>query len=122
MGRKTAAKYLRAGQLPSALEKPRTWRTRADPFEACWGEVAERLSEAPELEARALLEALRGERPQLQRDRAQLGLALAVGGAPPALERRGPDAQRVGGVVGPRRGGAGQGGEGEGRGGFPHGP
>jgi hypothetical protein len=58
MSRKSAAKYLREGKLPSALEKPRTWRTRADPFEACWVEMAERLSDSPELEARALFEDL----------------------------------------------------------------
>ncbi len=32
MGRNTAAKYIKAGKLPSELKKPRTWRTRSDPF------------------------------------------------------------------------------------------
>jgi hypothetical protein len=63
MSRKTAAKYLRLGQLPSALAKPRGWRTRPDPFAAHWSEMAERLSDAPELEARALFEDLLEQHP-----------------------------------------------------------
>jgi len=58
MSRKTASKYLREGKLPSELVQPRTWRTREDPFEECWDEVAARLAEAPELEAKALFEDL----------------------------------------------------------------
>lgn len=56
MNRKTAAKYVNASCLPSDLRAPRTWRTRADPFEDVWDEVAARLVAAPELEARALFE------------------------------------------------------------------
>ena len=37
--RKTARKYVRAGQLPSEMTGPRTWRTREDPFEEHWPEV-----------------------------------------------------------------------------------
>jgi hypothetical protein len=33
MSRNTAAKYARIGKLPSELTEPRTWRTRADPFD-----------------------------------------------------------------------------------------
>ena len=33
MDEKTARKYRRAGRLPSQMRKPRTWRTREDPFE-----------------------------------------------------------------------------------------
>jgi hypothetical protein len=58
MHRNTGSKYLRAGKVPSELRKPRTWRTREDPFEEDWAEIAERLSEAPELEAKALFEDL----------------------------------------------------------------
>ena len=58
MSRKTAAKYLREGKLPSDLAQPRNWRTRADPFEEVWAEIAKRLADAPELEAKTLFEDL----------------------------------------------------------------
>jgi len=58
MSRKTAAKYIRAGKLPSDMVRPRDWRTRADPFEEVWPEIAARLKDAPELEAKALFEDL----------------------------------------------------------------
>jgi transposase len=56
--RNTGSKYLRAGKVPSELGTERTWRTRRDPFEEAWGEITERLSEAPGLEAKALFEDL----------------------------------------------------------------
>lgn len=31
--RNTASKYIKGGQLPSDLKKPRSWKTRKDPFE-----------------------------------------------------------------------------------------
>lgn len=58
MSRKTASKYLRDGQLPSDIRKPRHWRTREDLFEDRWPEIADRLADAPELEAKALFEDL----------------------------------------------------------------
>ena len=58
MHRNTGSKYLRAGKVPSELKKERTWRTRPDPFEEDWPEIAERLTDAPELEAKALFEDL----------------------------------------------------------------
>jgi len=58
MDRKTARKYLSQKKLPSELRKPRTWRTRPDPFEAVWAEVEERLVAAPALEAKTLFEDL----------------------------------------------------------------
>jgi hypothetical protein len=58
MDRKTARKYVRLGKVPSELKAPRTWRTRADPFDQDWPWVEERLREAPELEAKTLFEAL----------------------------------------------------------------
>jgi hypothetical protein len=61
--RNTARRYLEAGKLPSELKVPRTWRTREDPFAADWEEIAGRLSEAPELEARTLFEDLVRRRP-----------------------------------------------------------
>jgi hypothetical protein len=54
--RKTVAKYEQAGKLPSELKKPRSYRTRKDPFEEDWPEVEQMLMAAPELEARALFE------------------------------------------------------------------
>ena len=36
MDRKTASKYRNGASLPSELKKPRTWRTREDPFEEDW--------------------------------------------------------------------------------------
>lgn len=58
MHRNTGSKYLQAGKVPSELKTQRTWRTRADPFEEDWTEIAERLTDAPELEAKALFEDL----------------------------------------------------------------
>ena len=58
MARKTARKYLSLKKLPSELRKPRTWRTRPDPFESVWAEVEEHLVAAPELEAKTLFEDL----------------------------------------------------------------
>lgn len=63
--RKTAGKYLKAGKLPSELVKPRSWRTREDPFGEDWEkEVVARLIDAEELEAKTLLEYLIGLRPE----------------------------------------------------------
>lgn len=61
--RNTARRYLEADKLPSELKQPRTWRTREDPFAADWEEIAERLLEVPELEARTLFEDLLRRRP-----------------------------------------------------------
>lgn len=36
--------------------KPRHWRTRPDPFETVWDEIAEQLRAAPSLDALTLLE------------------------------------------------------------------
>ena len=36
MSERTARKYERAGALPSQLQRPRTWRTRPDPFAEVW--------------------------------------------------------------------------------------
>jgi hypothetical protein len=63
MDRKTAAKYLKLGKYPSELTTERPWRTREDPFEKGWPEIAERLEDAPELEAKALFEHLLEEKP-----------------------------------------------------------
>jgi hypothetical protein len=54
--RQTARKYIEARQSPAELQAKHTWRTRSDPLEAIWKEVAAMLEDAPELEARTLFE------------------------------------------------------------------
>jgi len=54
--RQTARKYIQAGQNPQELQAPHTWRTRSDPLERVWPEVAAMLREAPELEAKTLFD------------------------------------------------------------------
>jgi hypothetical protein len=71
MCRQTGSKYVHGGKLPSELRGPRQWRTRPDPFEAVWDELVGRLAQAPELEAKTLLEHLCRERPG-QFDESQL--------------------------------------------------
>jgi len=58
MHRNTARRYAEAGRTPSQERRPRTWRTREDAFAEDWEEVAARLKDAPELEAKALFEDL----------------------------------------------------------------
>lgn len=50
----TARKYLRAAKLPSALKQPRTYRTRANPFEADWPWVEQHLKRDAALQAKTL--------------------------------------------------------------------
>lgn len=61
--RKTVAKYERLGQLPSELKRPRSYRTRTDPFSQDWPVVEQMLQSAPELEAKTLFEWLCQHRP-----------------------------------------------------------
>ena len=56
MSPKTASKYIKSGELPSAQVKERDWRTREDPFESIWTEAKAKLDEAPELQGKALFE------------------------------------------------------------------
>jgi hypothetical protein len=63
MDRKTARKYRDAGRLPSEMKRERTWRTRRDPFERVWPQVAALLTEAPELEAKTIFDHLCRENP-----------------------------------------------------------
>ena len=63
MDRKTARKYVAAGELPSELTQPRDWRTRPDPFEEHWPEVEARLRDTQELEAKTLFELLQQQHP-----------------------------------------------------------
>jgi hypothetical protein len=54
--RHTARKYIEAGKGPAELQAQHPWRTRPDPLDKIWEEVAGMLREAPELEAKALFE------------------------------------------------------------------
>ena len=63
MHRNTASKYLKTGKLSSQMKAPRDWRTRDDPFAEDWPEVAQRLGDAPELEAKTLFEDLQRRHP-----------------------------------------------------------
>src|SRR5262245_39107944 len=64
MDRKPARRYRDLGSAPSETKDERTWRTRADPFEADWPSIEAKLVEAPGLEAKALLEHLAEQHPE----------------------------------------------------------
>jgi len=53
--RKTVAKYEQLGGLPSENKRPRSYRTRPDPFAEDWAEIEKMLERSPELEAQSLL-------------------------------------------------------------------
>ena len=65
---KTVRKYERVGKLPSELKRPRTWRTREDPFSADWTEIEQMLRALPELEVKALFDWLCEQRPGRYRE------------------------------------------------------
>lgn len=65
MTRKTAAKYIHDGRLPSERIVQRDWLTRPNPFEAHWAEAETMLRETPELEAKALFEWLTEQHPDM---------------------------------------------------------
>ena len=56
MSRDTARKHLPQNNTLQQERKPHTWRTRKDPLEDIWPEAQKMLSDAPELEAKALFE------------------------------------------------------------------
>lgn len=58
MDRKTARKYVAAGELPSEMKAVRDWRTRVDPFADHWPDLEAQLRDAPGLEAKTLLDDL----------------------------------------------------------------
>jgi transposase InsO family protein len=58
MDEKTARKYQRAGRLPSQLQPPHDWRTRADPFAQVWSEIEQLLAREPSLEAKTIFDYL----------------------------------------------------------------
>lgn len=64
MDRGTARKYAASTVLPSARARPdRAYLTRPDPFEQDWPLLETMLSDAPELEAKALFEHLQATQP-----------------------------------------------------------
>lgn len=64
MNEKTARRYRSAGKLPSELQSPHTWRTRADPFAEVWDEVRTRLEAHPGLQAKTLFGDLQRRHPE----------------------------------------------------------
>ena len=46
-----------------AATKPRTWRTRKDPFETVWSQILAWLQKAPDATAKSLFERLKQEHP-----------------------------------------------------------
>jgi hypothetical protein len=64
MSRPTARKYLEAQQPPQELQARHTWRTRPDPLAELWPQAEAMLAEAPDLEAKALLEYLLERAPE----------------------------------------------------------
>lgn len=61
--RKTVSKYEKLGVLPSQLQQPRAYRTRADVFAADWPVLEKMLADAPELEAKTLFDWLCAQQP-----------------------------------------------------------
>ena len=59
----TARKYLRAGQLPSQRTRPRTYRTRPNPFGADWPWIQAQLERDSALQATTLFELLCTQHP-----------------------------------------------------------
>jgi transposase InsO family protein len=62
MSERSAYTWKKSGPLPSGAKKPRTWRTRQDPFEAAWATEVVPLLKADEnsvLDATTVLELLR---------------------------------------------------------------
>lgn len=68
MSRSSANKYLNSGKLPSELKKPRTGRTRTNPFEFIHEEIKKMISENSKLEATSLLPYLQEKYPDKYSD------------------------------------------------------
>jgi len=63
MDEKTARKYRSLGTLPSAQQRPRTYRTRRDPLAELWPLALARLEAEPRLKAKTLFDWLQREHP-----------------------------------------------------------
>jgi len=57
------SRYYRSGKKPISPRKPRTWRTRIDPFEKTWDEIRLRLELMPETAATQLISWLMAKYP-----------------------------------------------------------
>jgi hypothetical protein len=68
MSEKTARKYLKRGQLPSELERVRSWQTRANPFKKDWRLIEELLEENSGLEAKTIFDWLQRTEPGRYQD------------------------------------------------------
>lgn len=58
MSPNTARKYSKDGRSPEERKQTRDWRTRANPFEADWPAIVERLRDCPDLESKTIFEDL----------------------------------------------------------------
>jgi hypothetical protein len=67
MSERTARKYEQAGQLPSQLKEPHSWKTRSDPFEEDWPWVVSQLERDPALQGSTLFALLAERHPQRYR-------------------------------------------------------
>jgi transcriptional regulator with XRE-family HTH domain len=63
MSVRTIRRYERRGQLPSQLKQPRTYRTRASPFDDDWPWIVSQLEADPALQATTLFGLLNERRP-----------------------------------------------------------
>lgn len=63
MDEKTARKYRRLGQVPSAVKAEHTWRTRPDPFAEVWGDLERKFKLTPGLEAKTVFADLQRRHP-----------------------------------------------------------
>ncbi len=64
MSARTARKYEQAGVLPSQLKRPRTHRTRSDPFVDDWAWIVGQLERDSALQAKTLFDLLGARRPE----------------------------------------------------------
>ena len=63
MDAQTARKYQRAGELPSQVRAPHTWRNRPDAYERVWPEIEQALRVNPGLQAKTLFQHLQRQHP-----------------------------------------------------------
>lgn len=63
MDPKTARKYRKERELPSALQKEHTWRTRKDPFSEDWDRIRTMICINPGLQAKTIFQYLQRKNP-----------------------------------------------------------
>jgi hypothetical protein len=63
MSERTARRYEKAGKLPSQLKRPRTWRTRENPFEEDWPWVVVQIERDRALQVTTLFALLCAQHP-----------------------------------------------------------